>query len=131
MEEAKVQSQEEATLSKKDKLDQMHFTSGVDDGKYTGSVKNATHTIVEEAVKETEEIKEMVDSLSKIAKQTNLLALNAAIEAARVSEVGKGFAVVASEFRKLGENTNKIATNIKRLILSIEEKLDALNKEEV
>jgi len=87
--------------------------------------------IVKEAVKETEEIKEMVDSLSKIAKQTNLLALNAAIEAARVGEVGKGFAVVASEFRKLAENTNKIATNIKRLMLSIEEKLDALNKEEV
>jgi methyl-accepting chemotaxis protein len=87
--------------------------------------------IVKEAVKETEEIKEMVDSLSKIAKQTNLLALNAAIEAARVGEVGKGFAVVASEFRKLAENTNKIATNIKRLMLSIEEKLDTLNKEEV
>jgi len=39
--------------------------------------------------------------------------------------------VVASEFRKLAENTNKIATNIKKFIPSIEEKLDALNKEEV
>jgi methyl-accepting chemotaxis protein len=130
MEETKVQNQEEATLSKKDKMDQMNFTSGFDDGKGTDSVKNATHTIVEEAVKETEQIKEMVDSLSKIAKQTNLLALNAAIEAARVGEVGKGFAVVASEFRKLAENTNKIATNIKRLMFSIEEKLSELNKGE-
>lgn len=86
--------------------------------------------IINQAVKETEEIKEMVDSLSKIAKQTNLLALNAAIEAARVGEIGKGFAVVASEFRKLAENTNKIATNIRRLMLSMEERLDYLSKEE-
>jgi len=35
--------------------------------------------IVKEAIKETEEIKEMVDNLFKIAKQINLLALNTAI----------------------------------------------------
>ncbi len=86
--------------------------------------------IINQAVKETEEIKEMVESLAKIAKQTNLLALNAAIEAARVGEIGKGFAVVASEFRKLAENTNKIASNIKRLMTSVEERLELLSKEE-
>jgi methyl-accepting chemotaxis protein len=82
----------------------------------------------QEINKNLEEIKRMVDTIKKIAKQSNLLALNAAIEAARVGEMGKGFSVVASEFRKLADDTNKIATDIAILISNLEEELKKVSK---
>lgn len=79
-------------------------------------------------INEVEDIKKMVDTIKKIAKQSNLLALNAAIEAARVGEIGKGFSVVASEFRKLADDTNKIATDIAIQISHLEEKIKEYEK---
>ena len=61
-------------------------------------------------------IGEIVDLISSIAGQTNLLALNAAIEAARAGEQGRGFAVVAEEVRKLAEQSEAAAHQIKDLV---------------
>ena len=61
-------------------------------------------------------IGEIVDLISSIAGQTNLLALNAAIEAARAGEQGRGFAVVAEEVRKLAEQSEAAARQIKDLV---------------
>ena len=61
-------------------------------------------------------IGEIVDLISSIAGQTNLLALNAAIEAARAGEQGRGFAVVAEEVRKLAEQSETAARQIKDLV---------------
>lgn len=73
---------------------------------------------------EFSQLNQLIEQIRKIAKQSNLLALNAAIEAARVGEAGKGFSVVASEFRKLADNTNKIAFEIEQAVEKLKEKLE-------
>jgi len=65
-------------------------------------------------------IDNIIGTISNIASQTNLLALNASIEAARVGENGKGFAVVADEIRKLAEESNTSANEIKNIIESVQ-----------
>lgn len=62
------------------------------------------------------QIGEIVGIISSLAGQTNLLALNAAIEAARAGEQGRGFAVVAEEVRKLAEQSEAAAHQIKNLV---------------
>lgn len=68
----------------------------------------------------SQEIGNIVDVITAIAKQTNLLALNAAIEASRAGESGRGFAVVADEVRKLAEQSSHSAQQIGLLIAAIQ-----------
>jgi methyl-accepting chemotaxis protein len=68
----------------------------------------------------SQEIGDIVKSITDIAEQTNLLALNATIEAARAGEMGKGFAVVATEVKELAKQSSKATEDITHKITAIQ-----------
>ena len=83
------------------------------------SVANSAE-VVKKLGENSKQIGQIVESISAIADQTNLLALNAALEAARAGEAGRGFSVGAEEVRKLAEQSQQSAEEIKQRISVIQ-----------
>ena len=90
-------------------------------GQVVGDVVTTMQGISEASRK----IADIIGVIDGIAFQTNILALNAAVEAARAGEQGRGFAVVASEVRNLAGRSADAAKEIKVLIGTSVERVEA------
>ncbi|MEX1218904.1 MAG: methyl-accepting chemotaxis protein [Solirubrobacterales bacterium] len=70
--------------------------------------------------KQTDQIGEIIATVSSIADQSNLLAFNATIEAAKAGEHGAGFSVVAEEVRTLAEQSKRATAQIRSILSEID-----------
>ena len=83
---------------------------------------------IDELIKYSRNINNIVEAINGISAQTNLLSLNAAIEAARAGEAGKGFSVVAEEIRKLARNSENETEKIKEIVSHIQKQINLVDK---
>lgn len=90
-----------------------------------GQVVSRVVSTMDEINAASRRIGDIIGVIDGIAFQTNILALNAAVEAARAGEQGRGFAVVAAEVRTLAQRSAAAAHEIKDLIGTSVQKVEA------
>jgi methyl-accepting chemotaxis protein len=83
---------------------------------------------------EMQQIDELTEFITDLAKETNMLALNANIEASRgaagnADGEGEGFAVVAQQVKELAEDTKEAAEDIEARLERIQEQTDQTAEE--
>ncbi len=95
------------------------------DAERSGAVVRDAVAAMSGIAKSSAEIGQIIGVIDEIAFQTNLLALNAGVEAARAGDAGRGFAVVASEVRALAQRSAGAAKEIKTLISTSSQQVNA------
>lgn len=113
---------EEAVL--KARLGEESVASAMNQMETINETVNTAADIITKLGQRSNDIGQIVNTISDISNQTNLLALNASIEASRAGEHGKGFAVVANEVKKLAEQSKQAAGQIADLIKEIQVETD-------
>ena len=79
---------------------------------------------VEALAAASEQIRDFVTLVRKMARQSKLLALNAAMEAARAGDQGEGFAVVAGEVRRLAASSAEAAERTEKLVTDVLQRIE-------
>ncbi len=95
------------------------------DAERSGEVVRETVNAMSGIETSSKQIGNIIGVIDEIAFQTNLLALNAGVEAARAGDAGRGFAVVATEVRALAQRSADAAKEIKTLISTSGQQVDA------
>jgi methyl-accepting chemotaxis protein len=93
--------------------------------KATVAQMRSLQQITEALGRSRNQIASFTESIARISSTTRLLSMNAAVEAARAGEAGRGFNVVAQSIRKLSEDTQTAAVEIRRASDDINEQLAA------
>ncbi|HET8693748.1 MAG TPA: methyl-accepting chemotaxis protein, partial [Aquabacterium sp.] len=97
----------------------------VESARDSGQAMQEVVSTMAEISSSSHKIRDIIGVIDGIAFQTNILALNAAVEAARAGEQGRGFAVVASEVRALAQRSGGAAKEIRSLITSSVDMVEA------
>jgi methyl-accepting chemotaxis protein len=95
------------------------------DAERSGQVVGQAVAAMDAIEDSSKQITQIIGVIDEIAFQTNLLALNAGVEAARAGDAGRGFAVVAQEVRALAQRSAEAAKEIKTLISTSSQQVDA------
>ena len=81
--------------------------------------------VVERLEAASDQIRDAVTAIKRVAAQTRLLALNASIEAARAADAGRGFAVVANEVKALADEVTISSHHIEGQVTMVRQSASA------
>jgi len=90
---------------------------------------NDVSSVIDELSKKAVDIEKFVAQINEVVMQINILSLNASVEAASAGDAGKGFAVVASEVKNLANKTSAVASDIEKVVKTIQVSIKNTNKE--